>query len=76
MNDFTVPSCDNEFEFYELNVNFTLKELLKLPSLDVLNFDHKLLHLSAPALASSLSHIFNLSLQDGTNCSNHPYLQE
>ena len=69
MNDFTVPSCDNEFEFYELNVNFTLKELLKLPlkpSLDVLNFDHKLLHLSAPAIAPSLSHIFNLSLHHGT----------
>ena len=69
MNDFTVPSCDNEFEFYELNVNFTLKELLKLPlklSLDVLNFDHKLLHVSAPAIAPSLSHIFNLSLHHGT----------
>ena len=61
----TVPNCTKQFVFHEININYTLKELLKLPlksTLDVINIDNKLLRLSALAIAPSLTHIFNLSL--------------
>ena len=70
LNDVPLPdlsflNIENEFNFLEIDVNFVLRELLSLPlktSLDVINMDNKLLHLSAPAIAPSLTHIFNLSL--------------
>ena len=65
---FVVPHCDENFDFLEVNVNFTLRELLKLPmrtNLDGIDMDPKLLKLSAPAIAPSLTHIFNLSLYHG-----------
>ena len=61
----TVPNSTKQFVFHEININYTLKELLKLPlksTLDVINIDNKLLRLSALAIAPSLTHIFNLSL--------------
>ena len=61
-------SVTTEFEFIEINSNFVVEELLKLslnPKLDFLNFDTKLLRLSAPLIAPLLSHIFNLSLCSG-----------
>ena len=44
-----------------------VKELFNLPnrSLDVLDMDNKLLHISAPVIAPFLTHIFNLSLYHG-----------
>ena len=45
-----------------------LQELLHLssePKLDILNFDTKLLRLSAPLIAPILTHIYNLSLSSG-----------
>ena len=73
LNDVPLPdlsflNIENEFNFLEIDVNFVLRELLSLPlktSLDVINMDNKLLHLSAPAIAPSLTHIFNLSLYQG-----------
>ena len=46
----TVPKSTKQFVFHEINTNYTLKELLKLPlksTLDVINIDNKLLRLSA-----------------------------
>ena len=59
---------DEVFNFYEINVNSVLKELLNLPnrrSLDVLDMNNKLLHISPPAIAPVIKHIFNLSLYHG-----------
>ena len=57
-----------QFNFTQINPNFILQELLKLPSLpkiDFLQFDNKLLHLSSPLISPILAHIFNLSLATG-----------
>ena len=62
------PEIDEVFNFYEININSVLKELLNLPnrrSLDVLDMENKLLRISAPVIAPFLTHIFNLSLYHG-----------
>ena len=65
----SVPNCENIFKFIEINTNSTLRELLKLPmrtNLDIIDIDSYMLRLSAPAIAASLTHIFNLSLYHGS----------
>ena len=61
-------STNRTFNFQEINPNIILKKLLKLTpnsKLDFLNFDNKLLFLSAPLISYLLTHIFNLSLCSG-----------
>ena len=61
-------STNRTFNFQEINPNTILKKLLKLTpnsKLDFLNFDNKLLFLSAPLISYLLTHIFNLSLCSG-----------
>ena len=63
-----INTSNNKLDFHEINVNYILKELLKLPlksTLDIINIDNKLLRLAAPAISPSLTHIFNLSLYHG-----------
>ena len=48
--------------FYVNVVTFSILKLSLNPKLDFLNFDSRLLRLSAPLIAPLLSHIFNLSL--------------
>ena len=62
------PNITDKLQFYEININYTLKELLALPkrkTLDVLDMDSLLLRMSALVIAPALTHIFNLSLYHG-----------
>ena len=73
----SVPNCENIFKFIEINTNSTLRELLKLPmrtNLDIIDIDSYMLRLSAPAIAASLTHIFNLSLYHGSLPSDWKYI--
>ena len=64
--DLSFLNIKNEFNFLEIEVNFVLREVLSLSlKTSLINMDNKLLHLSAPAIAPSLTHIFNLSLYQG-----------
>ena len=62
------PNITDKLQFYEININYTLKELLALPNrntLDILDMDSLLLCMSALVIATALTHIFNLSLYHG-----------
>ena len=64
----TYNSDFSSFNFSEVNVNFVLHELLKLPhkaSLDIMDMDPKLLRVSSLIIVPLLTHIFNLSLAQG-----------
>ena len=59
----------NNFELTNIDEHYVYKSLLSLPSdrsLDVLNFDCELLWISAPFISLALSHIFNLTITNGT----------
>jgi hypothetical protein len=63
-----IANVNSNFDFFEININVVLRELLSLPDvskLDVLDMDCKLLRNSALLLAPLLTHIFNLSLALG-----------
>ena len=71
----TVDSTDDyigeipyTFDFYEINVNNVLQQLLKLShksSQDLLGFDCNLLRISSLVIAPLLTHIYNLSIATG-----------
>ena len=64
----TLPSSIYTFNFTELKSFKIEKYLQNLPSEsknDILNFDTKLLKLSAALISPSLTHIFNLSMKEG-----------
>lgn len=62
------PESIYQFKFNHIQVTSIRKLLLKLSlssSLDVLEFDYKLLRLSCDAIVPSLTYLFNMSLQTG-----------
>ena len=68
ITEIITPNITDKLQFYEININYTLKEFLALPkrnTLDVLNMDSLLLGMSALVIAPALTHIFNLSLYHG-----------
>ena len=63
------PECQYEFLFNDIlsdNICKHLNCLNEESKLDVLGFDTKLLRLSAPIIAKSLSYLYNTSLKEGS----------
>ena len=66
--DWKHPKCPYIFTFDHVHENLICKALLQLSndsSLDVLDFDTKLLRLAAPHIFKSLTYIINVSLKTG-----------
>ena len=63
-----ITNCANKFSFPLLSVCDTMKLMKTVPNthtLDPLDIDGYLLRISLPAIAPSLTYIYNLSLQTG-----------